>query len=131
MSWPFGRYSFFGWNGLCCPRDESYWSKIPLLIGGATTSKAHTAVKIAPEGNAPIIYVKDASRAVTVVNNLLSENKNKFYTEEIAAEYHSFREKFLDRSSNKTYIDLKTARKRKYNIDWEGFYPVTYKDIGL
>ena len=60
---------------------------------GATTSKAHTAVKIAPEGNAPIIYVKDASRAVTVVNNLLSENKNKFYTEEIAAEYHSFREK--------------------------------------
>ena len=104
--------------------------KIPLLIGGATTSKAHTAVKIAPEGNAPIIHVNDASRAVTVVNNLLSEDKNKVYTEEIAAEYHSFREKFLDRSSNKTYIDLKTARKRKYNIDWEGFCPVVPETLG-
>jgi 5-methyltetrahydrofolate--homocysteine methyltransferase len=104
--------------------------KIPLLIGGATTSKAHTAVKIAPQGNGPIIHVNDASRAVTVVNNLLSEDKNKMYTAEIAAEYRSFREKFLDRASNKQYIDLKTARKRKYNIDWEGFHPVVPNDLG-
>ena len=104
--------------------------KIPLLIGGATTSKAHTAVKIAPEGNAPIIHVNDASRAVTVVNNLLSEDKNKVYTAEIAAEYRSFREKFLDRSSSKKYIDLKTARKRKYKIDWEGFCPFVPKTLG-
>ena len=104
--------------------------KIPLLIGGATTSKAHTAVKIAPQGNGPIIHVNDASRAVTVVNNLLSEDKNKMYTAEIAAEYRSFREKFLDRTSNKQYIDLKTARKRKYNIDWEGFHPVVPNDLG-
>ncbi len=104
--------------------------KIPLLIGGATTSKAHTAVKIAPQGNGPIIHVNDASRAVTVVNNLLSEDKNKMYTAEIAAEYRSFREKFLDRTSNKQYIDLKTARKRKYNIDWEGFHPVVPDDLG-
>ncbi len=104
--------------------------KIPLLIGGATTSKAHTAVKIAPQGNGPIIHVNDASRAVTVVNNLLSEDKNKMYTAEIAAEYRSFREKFLDRTSNKQYIDLKIARKRKYNIDWEGFHPVVPNDLG-
>ncbi|MEK9516750.1 MAG: methionine synthase, partial [Flavobacteriaceae bacterium] len=104
--------------------------KIPLLIGGATTSKAHTAVKIAPQGNGPIIHVNDASRAVTVVNNLLSEDKNKMYTAEIAAEYRSFREKFLDRASNKQYIDLKTARKRKYNIDWEGFHPVEPSTLG-
>ena len=104
--------------------------KVPLLIGGATTSKAHTAVKIAPQGNAPIIHVNDASRAVTVVNNLLSEDKNKIYTEEIAAEYSSFREKFLDRTSNKKYIDIKTARKRKYKIDWEGFHPVVPNSLG-
>jgi len=105
--------------------------KIPLLIGGATTSKAHTAVKIAPQGNSPIIHVNDASRAVTIVNNLLSENKNKIYTAEIAAEYQSFREKFLDRISSKSYIDLKTARNRKYNIDWEVFRPVVPKSLGL
>ena len=104
--------------------------KIPLLIGGATTSKAHTAVKIAPQANAPIIHVNDASRAVTVVNNLLSEDKNKVYTAEIAAEYRTFREKFLDRTSSKKYIDLKTARKRKYNIDWEGFHPVEPSTLG-
>lgn len=104
--------------------------KIPLLIGGATTSKAHTAVKIAPQCNAPIIHVNDASRAVTVVNNLLSEDKNKVYTAEIAAEYQSFREKFLDRISTKKYIDLKTARNRKYNIDWEGFHPFVPKNLG-
>ena len=52
------------------------------------------------------------------------------YTAEIAAEYRSFREKFLDRTSNKQYIDLKTARKRKYNIDWEGFHPVVPNDLG-
>ncbi|MDG1966343.1 MAG: methionine synthase [Flavobacteriaceae bacterium] len=105
--------------------------KIPLLIGGATTSKAHTAVKIAPQGNSPIIHVNDASRAVTIVNNLLSENKNKIYTAEIAAEYQSFREKFLDRISSKSYIDLKIARNRKYNIDWEVFRPVVPKSLGL
>jgi 5-methyltetrahydrofolate--homocysteine methyltransferase len=105
--------------------------KIPLLIGGATTSKAHTAVKIAPHGNSPIIHVNDASRAVTVVNKLLSENKNKIYTAEIAAEYQSFREKFLDRISSKSYIDLKTARNRKYSIDWEVFRPVVPKSLGL
>jgi 5-methyltetrahydrofolate--homocysteine methyltransferase len=105
--------------------------KTPLLIGGATTSKAHTAVKIAPEGNAPIIHVNDASRAVTVVNNLLSEDKSKVYTSEIASEYELFREKFLDRVSSKSYIDLKTARERKYNIDWEGFQPVVPQFLGL
>ena len=105
--------------------------KIPLLIGGATTSKAHTAVKIAPQGNGPIIHVNDASRAVTVVNNLLSEDKSKTYTAEIAAEYQSFRERFLDRTSSKSYLDLASARKRKYSIDWEGFHPVVPNHLGL
>ena len=105
--------------------------KIPLLIGGATTSKAHTAVKIAPQTNAPIIHVNDASRAVTVVNNLLSDDQNRTYTSEIAAEYESFREKFLDRTASKSYIDLKTARERKYNIDWEDYHPVVPQSLGF
>jgi len=105
--------------------------KTPLLIGGATTSKAHTAVKIAPQGNGPIIHVNDASRAVTVVNNLLSEDKSKTYTAEIAVEYQSFRERFLDRTSSKSYLDLASARKRKYSIDWEGFHPVVPNHLGL
>ena len=105
--------------------------KIPLLIGGATTSKAHTAVKIAPQGNAPIIHVNDASRAVTVVNNLLSEERSKVYTQEIAAEYQSFRERFLDRSTSKEYVDINKARDRKYKIDWEGYLPVVPKKLGF
>lgn len=105
--------------------------KIPLLIGGATTSKAHTAVKIAPQGNAAVIHVNDASRAVTVANKLLSEDISKTYTEEIAAEYHSFREKFLERSSSKSYVDIKTARERKYSIDWENYKPVTPSFLGF
>ena len=104
--------------------------KTPLLIGGATTSKAHTAVKIAPQSNAPVIHVNDASRAVTVVNNLLKKDKNKIYTSEISAEYDSFREKFLERTSNKKYVDINTARKRKYNIDWEKYKPVVPDNLG-
>ena len=104
--------------------------KTPLLIGGATTSKAHTAVKIAPQSNAPVIHVNDASRAVTVVNNLLNKDKNKIYTSEISAEYDSFREKFLERTSNKKYVDINTARKRKYNIDWEKYKPVVPDNLG-
>lgn len=105
--------------------------RIPLLIVGATTSKAHTAVKIVPQGNESIIHVNDASRAITVVNNLLSKDKSKDYTAGIAADYKSFREKFLERTSSKSYIDLKTARKRKYDINWEGFQLVPPQSIGF
>ena len=68
--------------------------KIPLLIGGATTSKAHTAVKIAPQGNSPIIHVNDASRAVTIVNNLLSKIKIKFIPQKLRLNTNHFERNF-------------------------------------
>ena len=68
---------------------------IPLLIGGATTSKAHTAVKIAPELNTPVVHVNDASRAVTVAGSLLNKKTSIVYKQTIRKEYEDFRNKFL------------------------------------
>ena len=90
---------------------------VPLLIGGATTSKAHTSVKIAPNYSNAVVHVNDASRAVTVVGNLL-KNDGGIYKNQIREEYDVFREKFLNRSKSKEYITLEEARKRKFNIDW-------------
>lgn len=91
---------------------------IPLLIGGATTSKAHTAVKIAPKYTNSVVHVNDASRAVTVVGNLLQEN-NKIYKEEIRSEYVKFRDQFLNRTKQKNYVTIEEARKNKFQINWE------------
>ncbi|TCP28533.1 methionine synthase (B12-dependent) [Tenacibaculum skagerrakense] len=92
--------------------------EIPLLIGGATTSKAHTAVKIAPKYTNSVVHVNDASRAVTVVGNLLQEN-NKVYKEEIRSEYNKFRDQFLNRTKQKSYVSIEEARENKLLIDWE------------
>ena len=92
--------------------------EIPLLIGGATTSKAHTAVKIAPKYTNSVVHVNDASRAVTVVGNLLQEN-NKVYKEEIRSEYNRFRDQFLNRTKQKSYVSIEEARENKLLIDWE------------
>ena len=95
--------------------------KIPLLIGGATTSKAHTAVKIAPHSKAPVIHVNDASRAVGVVSNLLQEDKKEAYTLKIREEYEVFKAKFLERTSAKSYVCYEEAQKNKCSIDWNSF----------
>ena len=92
--------------------------EIPLLIGGATTSKAHTAVKIAPKYTNSVVHVNDASRAVTVVGNLLQEN-NKVYKEEIRSEYNRFRDQFLNRTKQKSYVSIEEARENKLLIDWK------------
>ncbi len=92
--------------------------KIPLLIGGATTSRIHTAVKIAPKYSQPVIHVLDASRSVPVVSNLLNENKEKF-TSEVREEYDRMREGHARRKSGKNYVSLEEARKNKTTIDWE------------
>ncbi|WP_348709908.1 methionine synthase [Tenacibaculum sp. 190524A05c] len=91
---------------------------IPLLIGGATTSKAHTAVKIAPKYTNSVVHVNDASRAVTVVGNLLQEN-NKIYKEEIRSEYVKFRDQFLNRTKQKNYVTIEEARNNKFQINWK------------
>ena len=103
----------------------------PLLIGGATTSKAHTAVKIAPELSTPVVHVNDASRAVTVAGSLLNKDTAEVYKDSIRKEYELFRDKFLDRRETKEHIDLATARSRKLHLDWTAYVPKTpnQKDI--
>ncbi len=93
--------------------------EIPLLIGGATTSKAHTAVKIDTQYKNAVVHVNDASRAVTVVGDLLNKNTRNEYVAKLKKDYEEFRDKFLRRGKEKKYIPLTEARKRKYKVDWE------------
>ena len=90
----------------------------PLLIGGATTSKAHTAVKIFPKYGHTVVHVNDASRAVGVVSQLLDHNNEK-YKADLKIDYEDFRVKFLDRQIEKVYVTIEEARKQKFSIDWE------------
>lgn len=92
--------------------------EVPLLIGGATTSKAHTAVKIDPQYSHSVVHVNDASRAVTVVGDLLQEETSLKYKKSIKLDYESFRDKFLNRSKHKEYLTLEDARKNKLQIEW-------------
>lgn len=105
--------------------------KIPLLIGGATTSKAHTAVKIAPHSKAPVIHVNDASRAVGVVSNLLQEDKKEAYTLKIREEYEVFKAKFLERTSAKSYVSYEEAQKNTCSIDWNSFEAKAPNELGV
>ncbi len=98
---------------------EKAKSKIPVMIGGATTSRAHTAVKIAPEYRQTVVHVNDASRAVTVINNLLQPDKKKIYKEDIRAEYEKLRYDFLNRARDKNFLSLEQARANKYKVDWD------------
>ena len=93
--------------------------KVPLLIGGATTSKAHTAVKIDPQYKNAVVYVNDASRAVTVVGDLLQKETSLAYRQAIKEDYEKFREQFLKRTKHKEYLTIEEARANKYKIDWE------------
>jgi 5-methyltetrahydrofolate--homocysteine methyltransferase len=93
--------------------------KIPLLIGGATTSKAHTAVKIDTQYNSAVVHVNDASRAVTVVGDLLNKKTADNYKTTLKKDYDAFRTKFLNRGKQKNYISINEARKRKFTIDWD------------
>jgi 5-methyltetrahydrofolate--homocysteine methyltransferase len=94
--------------------------KLPLLIGGATTSKIHTAVKIAPGYSGNVIHVLDASRSVSVVSNLLNQDikiKEKF-GKEVKAEYKKLRENHLKRSREKEFLSLEKARENRFKTDW-------------
>ena len=92
--------------------------KVPLLIGGATTSKAHTAVKIDPEYECAVVHINDASRAVTVVGDLLKKETSDLYKFNLKKEYDIFRKDFLKRQKVKTYLSISEARKNKFQIDW-------------
>lgn len=104
--------------------------KFPVMIGGATTSKIHTALKIAPSYSYTTIHVLDASKSVTVASSLLSSQKEKF-TKEIKEEYEHLRNNYLNRSVDKEYLSLADARKNKFKIDWSKFTPFKPKKLGI
>ena len=105
--------------------------EIPLLIGGATTSKAHTAVKIDTQYKNAAVHVNDASRAVTVVGDLLNKKTSNEYVANLKKDYDEFRTKFLKRGKEKSYISIEEARKRKYKIDWNTSEVVKPKELGI
>ena len=104
--------------------------KIPIMIGGATTSRAHTAVKIAPEYKQTVIHVNDASRAVTVASNLLQKETKENYVKAIREEYDKLREGYLSRSRDKNFLTIEQARKNKFQIDWQNYKPSKPNFIG-
>lgn len=104
--------------------------KIPIMIGGATTSRAHTAVKIAPEYKETVVHVNDASRAVTVASNLLQVETKEGYVKAIREEYDKLREGYLSRSRDKNYLSIEEARKNKLQLDWNNFNPAKPNFIG-
>ena len=92
---------------------------VPLLIGGATTSKAHTAVKIDPHYTHAVVHVLDASKAVTVVGNLLQQETSSAYKSEIKNDYEKLRVGFFARNEKKEMLSIEAARKNRFKIDWE------------
>ena len=104
---------------------------IPIMIGGATTSKAHTAVKIAPEYAGTVVHVNDASKAVTVASNLLQNETSETYKQNIKQEYDTLREGYLNRSRDKKFLSLNEARQNKLKINWEAYKPTKPKVLGI
>ena len=96
---------------------------VPLLIGGATTSKLHTAVRIAPEYHGPTIHVTDASRGVTVAGSLRSEAKRDAFTDRVRGDYDRIREEYGARAAVRRSLPLTEARSRKFRIEWDGYAP--------
>ncbi|MDP5106828.1 MAG: methionine synthase [Polaribacter sp.] len=135
------RVDAIGLSGLITPSlDEMvYLAKemqrqnfvVPLLIGGATTSKAHTAVKIDTQYTSAVVHVNDASRAVTVVGDLLNKKTSHEYVAKMKKDYDEFRTKFLKRGKEKSYISIQEARRRKYKIDWNTTEIVKPKELGI
>ena len=104
---------------------------IPLLIGGATTSKAHTAVKIFPELSSPVIHVNDASRAVGVASNLINKDLKQEYWNGIKKDYTEFRERFLNKKSEKRFVDYNFAKKNKFKINFKENKPFKPNELGV
>ncbi|GGC96501.1 methionine synthase [Undibacterium terreum] len=104
--------------------------KIPLLIGGATTSRAHTAVKIAPNYEGPVVYVPDASRSVSVAQSLLTVDQREQYVEELAIDYERIRVQHANKKAI-PMLSLAAARANKAKLEFSGeFAPVKPKFIG-
>ena len=111
-------------------RDDFFRSKkVPLLIGGATTSRVHTAVKIAPHYEGPVVYVPDASRSVGVCSELLSDERAAKFIDEITADYAKVREQHANKKAT-PLVTLAQARANKTPIDWAAFQPTKPRFLG-
>ena len=97
----------------------------PVMIGGATTSKAHTAVKITPHYDHPIVWVKDASRAVGVAQSLISPELREKFVADLNADYEGVRERHASRQKDTKWLTLAQARANKTPIDWSAYQPTT------
>jgi 5-methyltetrahydrofolate--homocysteine methyltransferase len=104
---------------------------LPLLIGGATTSRVHTAVKIAPKYSGPVVHVLDASRAVGVTSNLLSDTLRDAFVAQTASEYATIREERKDRDGDSRRITIAEARANRLAIDWKATTPPRPTFLGL
>jgi len=104
---------------------------IPLLIGGATTSRIHTAVKIEPAYSHAVVYVADASRAVGVAGELLSDDRKKEYMQDIKDEYEKMRVQRANRKSKRKSFTLEQARENKFKFDWASYTPPKPTFLGL
>ncbi|AND68613.1 5-methyltetrahydrofolate--homocysteine methyltransferase [Dyella thiooxydans] len=105
--------------------------RIPLLIGGATTSRAHTALKIDPHYAAPTVWVKDASRAVGVAQSLLSKELVDAFMAKVRADYDDVRERHRNRGTGKPLVPLDTARAQRFQPDWASYDPPAPAQPGL
>ncbi|KAK3604988.1 hypothetical protein CHS0354_000653 [Potamilus streckersoni] len=133
--------SIIGLSGLITPsldemvhvakEMERLQFKIPLLIGGATTSRIHTAVKITPNYSGTVIHVLDASRAVPVVSSLLSETEHDTFAQKIRNEYQKVRDDYSKRQQEKHLISFSDAKKNKLNIDWNQTTIIKPKSLGV
>ncbi len=105
--------------------------KTPLLIGGATTSKMHTAAKIAPSYSGAVVHVLDASRSVPVVSSLINADKAELFTAELNKEYEVLRVKLASRSSTREFLDIQTARGNAFKPDWNSYVPPKPAILGV
>jgi 5-methyltetrahydrofolate--homocysteine methyltransferase len=129
------RVDLIGLSGLITPSLEEMvhvakemqrlGMKQPLMIGGATTSVAHTAVKIEPEYKHPVVYVSDASRAVSVASSLLSAEHREHYASQLRQEYEQVRQRRTAANESRNLIPLGQARENRIPIDWQAYAPYT------
>ena len=103
----------------------------PLLIGGATTSRAHTAVKIEPQYTEPVVHVKDASRAVGVAQNLISEDLKTDFISKIKTEYETVRERHAGKQAKTHWLSIQQARENKTKTDWNNAHIIQPKHSGI
>jgi 5-methyltetrahydrofolate--homocysteine methyltransferase len=105
--------------------------KVPLLIGGATTSRVHTAVKIAPAYSSPVVYVPDASRSVPVMQSLLSKEGRTAYAEQVRVDYERIRAQHRDKKGPGALLSIAAARSNGHKTDWRGYVPPAPARPGL